>query len=63
MARANRLGGQGGIFHVTHPGATSGSFCSNLRWPHRDGYCARLRDRLQEAPVPDGAKTGSKNRA
>jgi REP-associated tyrosine transposase len=49
MARANRLGGYGGVFHVTHR-------CHNreflLRFAlDRDGYRARLRTHLPEFEV------------
>lgn len=49
MARANRLSGQGGIFHVTHR-------CHNreflLRFAlDRHGYRAKLRERLPQFDV------------
>ena len=49
MARANRLSGQGGIFHVTHR-------CHNrdflLKFAcDRDAYRAKLRDHLPEFGV------------
>ena len=49
MARANRLSGHGGIFHVTHR-------CHNREFLlkfacDRDGYCAKLRKQLREFEV------------
>ena len=49
MARANRLSGHGGIFHVTHR-------CHNREFLlkfacDRDGYRAKLRQRLREFEV------------
>ena len=49
MARANRLGRHGGVFHVTHR-------CHNREFLlkfglDRDGYRAKLRERLAEFQV------------
>ena len=49
MARANRLSGQGGIFHVTHR-------CHNRQFLlkfalDRDGYRAKLREHLPQFDV------------
>jgi hypothetical protein len=56
MARANRLSGQGGIFHVTHR-------CHNREFLlkfalDRDGYRTKLRDHLRELT---SSGTGDKN--